>query len=329
MRQSVQAGAVFNISSATVSGPFQATGVSTFAATGSQVYSVVTSSGIRLQAGALLVEGTGGVVAVHSVVAATVSASKGLFLPQGPAVTNEGALRWEPTQNLVFIGTGTANKTLADTDSVQTLTNKTLNSTGGNLVDATHLRTRLLASVAPEHGMTIRWNAVGSLWEPIYAATVSVVVSSFRAGNNLSLVANDVFITPLTIPGLLPLSQIRYRVTTAFTGNTGDAGLYDTRGVLVASGGANSADFATTGAKVVAVLNAPVTLQPGQYYFAITSNGTGGVAQIRSEDITANGLGVVKGLGSLTGGGGASLPASITLSSIIDGRFVVFVGLND
>lgn len=329
VRESVQAGASFNVSSATVSGPFQATGTSTFTASGSQAYSLVTSSGLLVQNGTLVVAGTGGLAAVHSVQAATVSASAGLFLPQGPAVTNEGALRWEPAQNLVFIGTGTSNKTLADTDSPQTLTNKTLNSTGGNLVDATHLRTRSLSNAAPLAGMTLEWDALGSVWEPVYAATISVVATTFRGGNNLSLTANDVFISPLVIPGVMPLSQMRYRVSTAITGNTGDIGLYDTRGVLVASGGANSASFETTAAQVVNMQSAPVVLQPGQYYAAITSNGSGGTARIRADDINTAATGVIKGLGTLSGVGGTALPSSITLSSIVDGNFIIFVGLND
>lgn len=326
VRQSIQAGAVLHVASATVSGPFKATGTSTFTATGSQTYSLAASSGVLLQAGTLRLEGTGGLVAVHSVQAATVAASAGLFLPQGPAVTNEGALRWEPTQNLVFIGTGTSNKTLADTDSVQTLTNKTLNSTGGNLVDATHLRTRLLSSDAPSEGMTLEWSAGASQWAPVYAATVTVVYTLLPANNINFPAANRVFITPIIIPGVLKLNQMRFRVTAADAA-TGDVGLYDTSGALVASGGASSVDFNTTGAKVVPVQGAPKFLQPGQYFAAITANGLPGV---RGNTLGgAASIGVIKFAGYAVEAGGTTLPASISLSSIVDDNNLFFIGLNE
>lgn len=327
VRQTVQAGAAFNVSSATVSGPFQAMGVSTFTAAGPSVYSLVASSGVLLQAGTLRLEGTGGLVAVHSVQAATVSASAGLFLPQGPAVIDEGALRWEPTQNLVFIGTGTSNKTLADTDSVQTLTNKTLNSTGGNLVDATHLRTRLLSSDAPSEGMTLEWSAGASQWAPVYAATVTVVYTVLPANNINFPAANRVFITPIIIPGVLKLNQIRFRVTASVGGATGDVGLYDAGGSLVASGGTSSADFATTGAKVVSVQGAPKILQPGQYFAAITANDVPGV---RGNTLGgAASIGVIKFAGYAVEPGGTTLPASISLASIVDDNELFFIGFNE
>lgn len=325
--QSVQAGAAFHVASGTVSGPFSATGTSTFTRTGSQAYSLVASSGVLLQAGTLRLEGTGGLVAVYAVQAATVSASAGLFLPQGPAVSNEGALRWEPTQNLVFIGTGTSNKTLADTDSAQTLTNKTLNSTGGNVVDATHLRTRLLASDAPSDGMTIEWAAGASQWAPVYGATVTVVYTIVPANNITFGAANRVFITPVIIPGVLRLNQIRFRVTTAVGGVTGDVGLYDPSGSLVASGGTSSADFTTAGAKVVSVQGAPKILQPGQYYAAITATGT---PAVRGNTLGgAASIGVIKFAGYAAETGGTTLPSLISLSGIVDDNELFFIGFNE
>lgn len=327
VRQSVQSGAAFNVSSATVSGPFQATGTSSFTASGSLVYSLVASSGVLLQAGTLRLEGTGGLSAVHSVQAATVSASAGLFLPQGPAVTNEGAVRWEPTQNLVFIGTGTSNKTLADTDSSQTLTKKTLNSTGGNLVDATHLRTRTLSLDAPSDGMTIEWDAAQTNWTPVYATTVTVVYTVIPANNITFAAANRIFITPFHIPGVLKLNQIRFRVTTAVGGVSGDVGIYDSGGNLVASGGTSSADYATIGAKVVIVQGAPKTIQPGQYFAAITANGT---PAVRGNTLGgAASIGIIKFAGYAAETGGTALPASVNPSTIVDDNELFFMGFNE
>ncbi|PIR16223.1 MAG: hypothetical protein COV48_10085, partial [Elusimicrobia bacterium CG11_big_fil_rev_8_21_14_0_20_64_6] len=108
----LQSGAVFHVSSATVEGPFLATGASSFTATGSATYSLTTSSGLRVLAGTVRVEGAGGVVAVNGVSAATVTAVSGLFLPQGAASSVEGSARWDAGANLLYIGTGTANKTM-------------------------------------------------------------------------------------------------------------------------------------------------------------------------------------------------------------------------
>lgn len=331
VRATLQAGAVFHVASGTVAGAFLATGASSFTASGNSTYSLNTSSGIRLQAGTLRVEGSGGVDVLNTVHAATVAATTAILLPQGAASSAEGALKWEPTQNLLFIGTGTANKTMTDTDSAQTLTNKTLNSTGGNTVDATHLRTRLLASDAPSDGMTLEWHAGASQWTPVYGATVTVVPPPFVPANNITLTIDVIYLMPVTVPGTLKLNQIRYRVTTAQGGVTGDVGLYDTSGSLVASGGANSADYTTTGAKVVTVFGAPITIQPGQYYLAISCTGAAAPA-VRGNTLggTAS-SGIIKGLGTITGaaGSGSTLPAGITLSSIVDGNLTIFMGMNE
>ena len=322
----LQSGAVFHVASGTVAGPFTATGTANFTAAGNQTYSIQTSSGIRLAAGTLRVEGSGGVDSLTVVKGATVAASTGLLLPQGSASSLEGSARWDAAQNLLFIGTGTANKTMADTDSAQTLTNKTLSSSGGNVVDATHLRARLLSSVAPFDGMTIKWDAAGSQWVPAYAAKVSIIATPFTPAGNLTLVSSTVYITPLVVPGTLDVNQIRYRVTTGVSGITGDVGLYDSAGNLVLSGGASSANFTTVGAKVVAVSGAPVTVQPGQYYLALSCNGA---PAVRGNNLQAASAGVVPRLGTIALGAGTTLPSSIVLGSIVDGNLAIFQSLNE
>lgn len=326
VRATLQAGAVFHVASGTVAGAFLATGASSFTASGNSTYSLNTSSGIRLQAGTLRVEGSGGVDALTVVKAATVTATTAILLPQGAALTSEGAMRWEPTQNLLFIGTGTANKTMTDTDSAQTLTNKTLNSTGGNTVDATHLRTRLLSSDAPSDGMTLEYEAGATKWSPVYSSTVSVVHTWFTPSTNITLSCPDIFITPLFIPGTISLNQIRLRVTgTAAT--TGNAGLYESSGQLAAAGAAGSIDFNTGGAKVVGVAGAPKVLQPGQYYLAITCDGAF-TPTVRGANLAAGSVGVIKGLGTMAGGG-TTLPSSISLSAIADGQYAIFMSFNE
>ncbi|MFA6091554.1 MAG: hypothetical protein WCU88_00370 [Elusimicrobiota bacterium] len=321
-----QPGAVFHVSSGTVSGPFMATKTSSFTATGNQTFSLYASSGMRIEAGTLSVWGSGGVDVQSIVTAGTITARSAIILPQGGVPSREGVMRWNPDDNLLFIGTGTSNKTMADTDSRQALTNKSIESTANDLVDATHLRTHMMASDEPSDGMTIKWDAATSQWRPVYPATVTVVTHSFTPNANLTLTANTVYLIPVTVPGVLRLSQIRFRVSTRVLGSSGDVGLYNAAGNLAASGGAGSADTATTGAKVVSMQGAPIDIQPGQYFFAFTCSA--GPA-LRGVDLGAASVGIIKGLGAIVGGGGTTLPASITLAGVTDGSVALFLSAND
>ncbi|MBI5243701.1 MAG: hypothetical protein HY922_08475 [Elusimicrobia bacterium] len=324
----LQSGAVFHVASGTVAGPFMATGASSFTAAGSQAFSLNTSSGIRLQAGTLLLESSANADVQGRLRASTVAATTGMLLPQGAAFQDEGAMRWDPASDFLRIGTGVSNKTVTDTDSSQTLTNKTLSSTGGNTVDATHLRTRLLASDAPSEGMTLEWNAAGSMWYPVYSATATVVPTPFHPGTNITVdcLNNSTLIVPLFIPGVLRLNQIRLRVT-GTAGTTGNAGLYDSAGQLVANGGAGSINFNVVGAIAVNVVGAPKIIQPGQYYAAITCNGAF-QPQVRGTALGAASVGVIKGLGYFAWNG-TTLPGSITLSLITDSSNVPFMSFNE
>lgn len=61
----------------------------------------------------------------------TLAATNGtLLLPasSAPAQTADGSVVWDSDDNLLTIGTGSARKVMVDTDSAQTLTNKTLTS---------------------------------------------------------------------------------------------------------------------------------------------------------------------------------------------------------
>jgi hypothetical protein len=323
----LQTGAVFHVSSATVEGPLLVTGASTFTAAGNQTYSLDTSSGLRVQGGTLRVEGAGGVDAAYTIKAATLSATVSLQLPSAGPRQTRGVMTFDPTLNLVYVGTGTSHTTLADLDSVQTLTNKTLDSGSNAVIDATRLQTRAVSNAAPSDGMSLRWDASGSQWAPSYAADISVLPVPFTPGANVTITADTIYLTPVVVPGNLSLNQIRYRVTTRVVGSTGDVGLYDDSGNLVASGGASSADFGSNGAKVVTMQNAPVSVTPGQYYLALVCDN---VPAIRSANLAAASAGVVKGLGTITlsPGAGTTLPSSVSLGSVVDGYIVPFMGAN-
>ncbi len=61
-------------------------------------------------------------------VAGTASITGTLVVPTSasPAQTTDGSVVWDSDDNLLTVGTGSARKTMVDTDSTQTMTNKTL-----------------------------------------------------------------------------------------------------------------------------------------------------------------------------------------------------------
>ena len=112
--------------------------------------------------------------------------------------------------------------------------------------------------------------------------------------------------------------------------SVGDVGIYNSAGNRVASGGASSADFTTTGAKAVGMVGAPVILQPGQYYFAISAKTA--APRVRGLDLGAASAGVVKGLGNISCGEancGNTLPATVNLGGLTDGNLIIFMSANE
>lgn len=74
-------------------------------------------------------DATGTAVSLNVGTSRTLNAASGtLLLPAAasPAQTADGSVVWDSDDNLLTVGTGAARKTMCDTDSTQTLTNKTL-----------------------------------------------------------------------------------------------------------------------------------------------------------------------------------------------------------
>jgi hypothetical protein len=136
--------------------------------------------------------------------------------------------------------------------------------------------------------------------------------------------ATAILISPLYIPARITVNQIRVRVTTAAAA-AGDVGVYDANGNLVLNGGANSLSLNTTGVKTITPTQANKTLNPGQYYVAITWNSTTGV--VAGADLGL--AGSIRRSGYLSTGGGNVLPGTISLTSIIETRYIYFVSLNE
>jgi hypothetical protein len=112
------------------------------------------------------------------------------------------------------------------------------------------------------------------------------------------------------------------RVTTAL-GAAGDVGVYDANGNLVLNGGSGSLPTGT-GVKIINPVQTNKTLNPGQYYVAITWNSTTGVVA----GANLGTAGSIRRSGYINTGGGNVLPATISLASITETVFIYFVSLN-
>lgn len=87
--------------------------------------------------------GSGTSVGLNVGTGKTLAATNGtVLLPAvaSPSQTADGSVVWDSDDNVLTVGTGSARKTMVDTDSTQTLTNKTLTSptiSGGTISSAT------------------------------------------------------------------------------------------------------------------------------------------------------------------------------------------------
>jgi len=170
-------------------------------------------------------------------------------------------------------------------------------------------------------GQVLTWTATGPQWTIPEMDVASTIWGATGATATKPTIA-AILISPIYIPARITVNQIRLRVTTALGAN-GDAGIYDADGNLILNGGANSLTT-TTGVKIITPLQTNRTLNPGQYYVAITWNSTTGV--IAGANLaTANSM---FRTGYISTGGGTVLPSSINLSNITTTQFIYYVSLN-
>ena len=179
----------------------------------------------------------------------------------------------------------------------------------------------LSTSGAGTEGQVLTWTASGPAWaipEMDVASTVWGPIAATAAKSTVGAI----LISPIYIPARITVNQIRLRVTTAL-GAPGDVGIYDSNGNLVLNGGAGSLTT-TAGVKIIVPQQANRTLNPGQYYVAVTWNSASGA-------IAGANLGVAGAMfrtGYISTGGGVVLPATINLNAITATPYIYYVSLN-
>jgi len=179
----------------------------------------------------------------------------------------------------------------------------------------------LTTSGAGSVGDVLTWTSSGPQWTASQMEVASTIWGP-TAATVAKPTAASILISPLYIPARITVNQIRVRVTTAL-GATGDVGVYDANGNLVLNGGAGSLT-AAAGLKTIPPIQANRTLNPGQYYVAITWNSTTGVVAGANLGIA----GSIRRSGVINTGGGTVLPATISLASITETQYIYFVSLN-
>ena len=76
-----------------------------------------------------------------------------------PAQTDDGSMVWDSDDNLLTVGTGTVRKTMVDTDSTQTLTNKTLTSP---VVSGGTINNTVIGGTTPANATVVNLTVTGT-----------------------------------------------------------------------------------------------------------------------------------------------------------------------
>lgn len=156
------------------------------------------------------------------------------------------------------------------------------------------------------------------------AESLTTVPGSAAASFNKAA-AGTILIAPLYVPGQMTVNELRLRVVTALQA-AGDIGLYDANGNLVINGGSGSVSTGT-GLKTIVPTQAGSArvIEAGQYYIAITWNGTSGA--VAGVALTVSGI--MNRVGTLASGGGSVLPSSVTLSGVTNSANLIAVSINN
>lgn len=263
--------------------------------------------GTSANAKTITIGNTTGATAIANVV----GTGTNVFSVQGPS--SAVYLQIDSTNNRLYVGDPTANSTafLLVLDYKNTTGDPT-GVNGGEYYNSANNKFRCYENSAWKNCL----NGGGDLFSTI-AGPATTAATKGATGT--------ILIAPIYVSGQITVNEIRVSVITTALGATGDVGIYNSAGTLVLNGGSGSVTTAT-GLKTITPNQAASarTLEPGQYYAAVTWNSTTG--SVSSAALPVAGL--IKRVGTITGGGSV-LPASITLSSITAATNMPAISINN
>lgn len=274
----------------------------------------------------------------------TVNAGSGTIVLPGaasPAQTAEGSIVWDTDDDLLTVGTGTARKTIVDTDSTQSLTNKTVNRVtitapaAGSTLTIANGKTFTLnntltftgtdaSSVAFGAGGTVAYQG-GTLGQ--FAATTSAalagVISDETGSGALVFADSPTLVTPIVNTSL--------RVPIVYGSNVNSANLTlsstsaVTKGAVLlgAAGDTVKLNTTTNGVVVTSASDGSISVDTTAYYksggtdVSIADGGTGLSTAPTNGQLLIGNAGVYS-LGTISAGTGigvATSAGSITVSN--------------
>jgi hypothetical protein len=101
--------------------------------------------------------GSGKTLAVAG--SAVITGSLTVPTASAPAQTDDGSMVWDSDDNLLTVGTGSVRKTMVDTDSTQTLTNKTLTSP---VVSGGTINNTVIGGTTPANATVVNLTVTGT-----------------------------------------------------------------------------------------------------------------------------------------------------------------------
>jgi hypothetical protein len=321
----VISGDIFNVgtSSFVVAGGSATVGYQLSAAklvgTGVGTFSVTTSSGISMGDGTLkIAAGSDGIDAIGTGITATT----GTFMTV--TATNTGTFSIISSSG-ISMADGTLKIAAGSKGIDASGTGITASSVGfvGAAVDPVGIDGLIYYNSSSS---TLKQYSTSGGWQWMYPLSPIAVAITMSTNSNTAVKAANgtLLLTPLTLSGPMQVNAMIMRVTIAL-GLAGDIGVYNSTGGLVLNGGAGSVSTAL-GLKTVAPIQtgAGRWLPPGQYYVGMTWNNTTGIIS----GLNVGAAGAVPRCGSLATGG-ATVPLSITPSSIANGVWCYFFVLSN
>jgi hypothetical protein len=140
-------------------------------------------------------DGTGSSVSLKVGASRTLNATDGAILLPAvttPAQTADGSVVWDSDSNLLTVGDGASRKTMCDTDTAQTLTNKTLTTPvfsgnpTGTVTSGTYTPSYIgVTNVSSATARVARWVRIGS--QVFVSGQISLTLSGSSASLRITL----------------------------------------------------------------------------------------------------------------------------------------------